>query len=218
MMKKRIIETNEGIQNQLTVEIFDEFAKQMRDKGWNGVNNFFKTGINKGKILEIGPGPGYNGLEWLKKTENTELVGLEISNNMIKMAEKNANEYGFSNRVSYVIGNCLEMPFEANYFDAVISNGSLHEWENPIKAINEIYRVLKPNSYFCITDMRRNVSPLLKLLVYFSTKPKEMRPGFISSLNASYTADELNSIINLSNFKQFNIVKDPFGLCLSGKK
>jgi len=217
-MKKRIIETNEGIQNQLTVEIFDEFAKQMRDKGWNGVNNFFKTGINKGKILEIGPGPGYNGLEWLKKTENTELVGLEISNNMIKMAEKNANEYGFSNRVSYVIGNCLEMPFEANYFDAVISNGSLHEWENPIKAINEIYRVLKPNSYFCITDMRRNVSPLLKLLVYFSTKPKEMRPGFISSLNASYTADELNSIINLSNFKQFNIVKDPFGLCLSGKK
>lgn len=33
MVKERIIETNEGIQDKLTVEIFDRFARIMRDKG-----------------------------------------------------------------------------------------------------------------------------------------------------------------------------------------
>lgn len=37
MTTERIIETNEGIQSEVTAEIFDEFAKGMRDKGWNGV-------------------------------------------------------------------------------------------------------------------------------------------------------------------------------------
>jgi len=58
MKKQRIIETNEGIQDKLTVEIFDSFARIMRDKGWNNVNSFMKVGITKGNVLEIGPGPG----------------------------------------------------------------------------------------------------------------------------------------------------------------
>ncbi len=62
MVKPRIIETNEGIQDELTIQIFDQFAKIMRDKRWNNVDSFIKAGITKGNILEIGPGPGYVGL------------------------------------------------------------------------------------------------------------------------------------------------------------
>ncbi len=35
-MKMRVIETNVGIQNEVTVEMFDSFARTMRDRGWNG--------------------------------------------------------------------------------------------------------------------------------------------------------------------------------------
>lgn len=55
MTAARIIETNEGIQSEVTAEIFDEFAKGMRDKGWNGVADMIASGINGGDILEIGP-------------------------------------------------------------------------------------------------------------------------------------------------------------------
>lgn len=58
MTKPRVIETNEGIQSELTVDIFDRFARCMRDKGWNNVDSFIKAGITKGNVLEIGPGPG----------------------------------------------------------------------------------------------------------------------------------------------------------------
>ena len=178
MVKQRIIETNEGIQDKLTVGIFDDFARIMRDKGWNNVDSFIKAGITKGKALEIGPGPGYVGLEWLKQFPEATLTGCEISHEMIKLAEKNARDYGLAERTRYVEGNCLQMPFADSSFDVVFSNGSLHEWEEPIKVFHEINRVLRPEGLFCITDMRRDVNPLIKWLIYFSTKPKETVQDF----------------------------------------
>lgn len=48
MPTPRVPETNEGIRGELTVEIFDRFAKTMRDKGWNNVDSVWKAGITKG--------------------------------------------------------------------------------------------------------------------------------------------------------------------------
>lgn len=93
MLKQRIVETNDGIQDSLTVEVFDRFAKGMRDKGWNNVDSIVKSGITEGFVLEIGPGPGYIGLEWLKKCPGTKLTGCEISREMINMAEKNTRDF-----------------------------------------------------------------------------------------------------------------------------
>lgn len=218
MLKKRVIETNEGIQSELTVEVFDQFAKSMRDKGWNNVDNFIKVGITEGNVLEIGPGPGYVGLELLKKSEISNLTALEISKNMIHKANQNANQYGLQNKVTYIQGNCMQMPFDANSFEGAFSNGSLHEWEDPIKAFNEINRVLKPGGIFCISDMRRDVSIILKWMIYFSTKPKEMRPGYLTSMNAAYTIEELSDLLKQSDLNNATIKKEFFGLCILGRK
>ena len=218
MVKPRVIETNEGIQGELTVEIFDRFARGMRDKGWNNIDSFIKAGITKGNVLEIGPGPGYVGLEWLKHCPESTLTGCEISREMIKMAQKNAMEYGFESKTNYIEGNCMQMPFPGNSFDAVFSNGSLHEWENPVKVFNEIHRVLKPDGLFCITDMRRDVNPLIKWMIYHSTKPKEIRPGFLTSLNAAYTVSEMRELLSRSELKSAEVGGKFFGLCISGRK
>ncbi len=218
MTKPRVIETNEGIQSELTVDIFDRFARGMRDKGWNNVDSFIKAGITKGNVLEIGPGPGYVGLEWLKRCPESTVTGCEISPEMIKMARKSSAEYGLAEKTNYIESNCTSMPFPDASFDAVISNGSLHEWENPVRAFNEIYRVLKPGGLFCITDMRRDVSPLIKWMIYLSTKPKEIRPGFLSSLNAAYTVSEIGALIADSELKKANVTSEFFGLCISGSR
>jgi ubiquinone/menaquinone biosynthesis C-methylase UbiE len=112
----------------------------------------------------------------------------------------------------------MEMPFEDESFDTVISNGSLHEWENPIRSFNEIYRVLRPGGRYCITDLRRDVHPLKRTLVYLSTQPKEMRPGFITSLNAAYTASEITELLRHSNLCGAKVTDDFFGLCIAGEK
>lgn len=216
MIKARVIETNEGIQNEVTVKTFDVFARTMRDKGWNGVDSMIASGINGGDVLEVGPGPGYVGLELAKKISPTSLTGCEISPAMLEFAKKNAAEYNIPAR--YVLGNCIKMPFDDMSFDAVISNGSLHEWEKPIQAFNEIFRVLRKGGRYCITDLRRDVHPLKKSLVYLSTRPKEMRPGFISSLNAAYTVSEITELLRHSKLHNATIIADFFGLRISGQK
>lgn len=216
MTKMREIETNEGIQDELTVETFNLFAREMRDKGWNGVEGMIASGISSGDLLEIGPGPGYVGLEVAKQLNISSLTGCEISKAMIKIASKNAQEYGIDAR--YIHGNAMDLPFPRESFDAVISNGSLHEWEYPIRVFNEIHRVLRREGRYCITDLRRDVSFPKKKMVYLSTKPKEMRPGFLSSLNAAYTIPEITELLRNSLLQNAIVESDFFGLCISGSK
>jgi ubiquinone/menaquinone biosynthesis C-methylase UbiE len=218
MREQRITGTHKGIKDKRAAEVFDHFSRIMRDRGWNNVDTFIKAGITKGNVLEVGSGPGYIGLEWLKKFPDTSLIGCEINREMIRLAEKNAKDYGLERRTSYVKGNCMEMPFPAGSFDAVFSNGSLHEWRDPVKAFNEIDRVLKPQGVFCITDMRRDVNPLVKWFFYSSTRPKEVRPGFLTSFDASYTVDEIARLLRQSRLKNIVISKAFFGLCITGKK
>ena len=218
MTKPRVSETNEGIQDALDVAVFDRFAQGMRDKGWNNVETIIAAGVCAGDVLEIGPGPGYVGMEWLKACPEGRLTALEISPEMIAMATKNAAGYGFSSRVQYAEGNALEMPFADDSFDAVFSNGSLHEWEDPARVFGQIARVLKPGGRFCVADMRRDVNPLLARMICASTKPKEIRPGFWTSLRAAYTKPELEAILADIKLIDVAVRNEFFGLSVSGGK
>ncbi|OPY28204.1 MAG: hypothetical protein A4E27_00371 [Methanobacterium sp. PtaU1.Bin242] len=127
MTKPRKKETDEGIQDSIIVHDYDEMMRNSRDKGYLYTAEIVESGIQSGRALEIGPGPGYLGLEWLKNTEGTRLTGLDISAGMVKVAEKNALEYGLGDRAEYVVGNAMALPFDDGVFDAVFSNASLHE-------------------------------------------------------------------------------------------
>ena len=92
---------------------------------------------------------------------------------MIAIAQRNAGEYGLADRVEYVKGDARNMPFEDAYFDAVFSNGSLHEWAHPEDILNEIARVLKPGGRYCISDLRRDMNPLVEMVPLVNDPAKE---------------------------------------------
>ena len=53
------------------------FRRTKRDKGWIETKDLIKRGISAGRVLEVGPGPGYLGLEWLAHTQETFLTGVK---------------------------------------------------------------------------------------------------------------------------------------------
>ncbi len=218
MVKPRISETDGGITGELETQAYDKMMRRMRDKGWLETKSIMQAGISSGIVLEVGPGPGYLGLEWLKNTNGTTLKGLDISEDMIAIAERNAAEYGLENRVTYVQGDACVMPFEDNYFDGVFTNGSLHEWAHPEAIINEIARVLKPGGNYCISDLRRDMSSFIKWFMWFVTRPKEIRPGLLTSIQASYIVPEIESMLSKTQLKGWRVKGNIMGLVISGQK
>jgi ubiquinone/menaquinone biosynthesis C-methylase UbiE len=218
MAKPRISETDSGITGEFETQMYDTMMRNMRDKGWLETNLILKEGISSGIALEIGPGPGYLGLEWLRKTNDTQLKGLEISNDMITLAQKNAVEYGLSHRVEYFQGDAKKMPFNDNYFDAVFANGSLHEWANPDTIFNEIARVLKSGGRYVISDLRRDMIAPIRWFFWLMVKPKEMRPGLVSSINAAYTLPEIKELLARTKLQGWQVSQNLFGMAISGCK
>jgi ubiquinone/menaquinone biosynthesis C-methylase UbiE len=218
MIRARVIETSEGIQAEMDVKMFDEVKRIMRDRGFLETNDVLDAGINKGLVLEIGSGPDYLGLEWLKKTERSSLVGLEISPNMVKVAQKNAGEYGFESRVNYVIGDAHKLPFKDNEFDGVFSCESLHEWAEPGLVFSEIYRVLKTGGKYFVGDLRRDMHSIIIFFMKMLIRSREMKEGLISSVNAAYTVEEMKSIMKNSGIKHYSINTNLMGISITGEK
>jgi ubiquinone/menaquinone biosynthesis C-methylase UbiE len=218
MVKARIIETDQGITGEFNTKAYDDMMRRMRDRGWLETKMIISAGLSSGLALEVGPGPGYLGLEWLKHTQGTTLSGLDISEDMIAIAERNAKEYGLAERVRYIKGDARKMPFDDEHFDAVFSNGSLHEWANPEEILNEIARILKPGGRYCISDLRRDMNFIVKWFLWFMTRPKEIRPGLITSINASYVIGEAEALFAKTKLQGWHVSKNPLGLVISGQK
>ena len=201
MVRQRVIETGHGIEGTVTVAIYDQFQRHMRDRGWIETRALMKAGITQGRALEIGPGPGYLGLEWLKGTEATSLVGEEISADMIEVARRNARDYGLTGRAEYMQGSCDQLPLPDASMEAVFTAGSLHEWQNPGGTFLEMWRVLRPGGILFLSDLRRAMLLPLKWFLWLSCRPKAIRPGLLTSLGASYIPGELRDLVSGSGLE-----------------
>ena len=101
------------------------------------------------------PGPGYFAVE-LAKLGPYRIVGLDISQSFVRMATDNARKAGVN--VDFRHGNASSMPFDSDSFDFVYCRAAFKNFSEPIAAINEMYRVLKPGGTAVIFDLRKDAS------------------------------------------------------------
>jgi ubiquinone/menaquinone biosynthesis C-methylase UbiE/hypothetical membrane protein len=109
-----------------------------------------------GRVLEVAPGPGYLAIE-LAKLGRHEVCGLDISRTFVQIATANARQAGVT--VDFQRGNASEMPYPDAAFDFVVCRAAFKNFSDPIGALNEIHRVLRPGGRASILDLRRESSP-----------------------------------------------------------
>jgi len=114
--------------------------------------------LNSGRVLDIGTGAGNLPIEMAKRAPNLEITGIDLSETLIKIARNMARREGVGKSVRFEIGSAYDLKFEDSYFDMVISSMTIHHLKYPMKAFNEIYRVLKPNREAWIYDLIRGAS------------------------------------------------------------
>lgn len=108
------------------------------------------------RILEVAPGPGYLAIE-IAKTGFYSVTGLDISRSFVRIARENAEHENVS--VDFRHGSAAQMPFPAASFDFVICVAAFKNFADPVGALNEIHRVLKPDAHALIQDLRKDASP-----------------------------------------------------------
>jgi ubiquinone/menaquinone biosynthesis C-methylase UbiE len=112
---------------------------------------------SKGKLLDIGTGPGWLLLQLQKLAPALDLIGMDISADMVKKARENIARAKVSASILLEQGSADLLPYADNSFDMVVSTQSLHHWKNPVRGFNEIFRILKDGGrariYDIVTDI-----------------------------------------------------------------
>jgi ubiquinone/menaquinone biosynthesis C-methylase UbiE len=103
-------------------------------------------------VLEIAPGPGYLAIE-LAKCGFT-VTGVEISADFVEIEKRNAKSESVS--VDFRQGNASALPLPDNTFDFIICAAAFKNFREPLKAMQEMCRVLAPHGIALILDMNRN--------------------------------------------------------------
>jgi len=105
--------------------------------------------IEKGILVDLGSGTGFLSIEIAKRAPRLYIYGIDLSKKMVEIASGNAR--GFKN-VKFTLANAINLPFENNSVDFIVSTGSFHHWKHPFKIFNECYRILKPDHEAWIYD------------------------------------------------------------------
>jgi ubiquinone/menaquinone biosynthesis C-methylase UbiE len=170
-------------------------------------------------VLEVAPGPGYLAIE-LAKFGRFQVAGLDISKTFVQIASDNAAKAGVA--VTFHHGDAAAMPFSADVFDLIVCMAAFKNFTEPVRALNEMYRVLNSGGKALIIDLRPDVSD--EAIV---AEVKKMKLSWLSSLmtkltfkhmlrKRAYSREELRDMVSQTPFKTCDIREESIGfeVCL----
>ena len=120
---------------------------------WDVRHALTRAGIRVGEtVLELGPGPGAFTVDAAQRVgASGRLIAVDIQPEMIAQVEARMREAGVTN-VETHIASAYELPIEDGTVDRVFLITVLPEIPDPIRALREIHRVLKPGGFISTTE------------------------------------------------------------------
>lgn len=122
------------------------------------------------RVLDVCCGTGDQAIHYARK--NITATGVDLSPNMIRLAEKKKRKLGLSN-VSFQLADALHLPFGDGFFDYASICLGLHEKERIARniIISEMKRVVRKNGALIFTDFqvplpRRPISCLTRAIEF----------------------------------------------------
>lgn len=113
-------------------------------------------------VLDVGCGPGNFSRDYAKVVGHEGLVvGVDVSEPMLKEAVEKAAKEAAGN-LAFVRASALELPFRDSSFDAVSCFAVLPLVTGPMRAIDEMVRVLAPGGRIALFASARAKTPLLR--------------------------------------------------------
>lgn len=167
-----------------------------------------------GTVLEIAPGPGYFCVE-LAKLGAHAIRGVDLSQAMVKIARENAAKAGV--RVDFEQGNAASLPYPRDTFDRLVCRAAFKNFAQPVRALQEMCRVLKPGGQGVLIDLRGDATP-----ERLSRAVDGMGLSFVNRmltklafrtflLKRAYTREQFEAMLRQTEFRSVTIEEGDIG-------
>ena len=104
-------------------------------------------------VVDLGSGAGFDCFLAAKKVgQGGKVIGIDLTEAMIKKAQQNAKEYGFDN-VEFILGDIEKIPVDSDSVDIVISNCVINLSLDKSKVFSESYRILRSGGKMYVADV-----------------------------------------------------------------
>ncbi|MBD3218025.1 MAG: ubiquinone/menaquinone biosynthesis methyltransferase, partial [candidate division Zixibacteria bacterium] len=105
------------------------------------------------KVVDIATGTGDVALEIVRKRPQVKVTGLDFVQEMLDLASEKTDQAGLENKIEYVNGDAMSMPFEDSTFDTSTIAFGMRNIPDRLGAIKEMARVVRPGGKVLVLEM-----------------------------------------------------------------
>lgn len=171
------------------------------------------------RVLDVACGTGDFVIAVLNASPASEVIGLDFSEEMLRLACKKVSN------ATFVQGDVLALPFDAERFDAITVGFGLRNFVDIPKALSEMARVLKPGGRLIILEATQPSSRLKQAL--FTIYQKSVAPlvGWLTGHPGAYSylmrsmqsmpsSQELEAMLTAAGFTSIRKTNFVFDMCV----
>ncbi|MHC1685242.1 MAG: class I SAM-dependent methyltransferase [Clostridiaceae bacterium] len=157
-------------------------------------------------VLDVCFGTGNTSITIAKKNPKNRIIGIDLSKDMLKVAEKKVKKFNLNN-ISTFIMDATNISFDEK-FDIVTTSLSLHEMSSKVRSsvISQMSSLLKDDGKLYIIEWNKpnnSLSLVLFMIFPYLSEPK----GFGEFLTLDWT-DYLNNFgLKIENIEIFGFTK-----------
>ncbi len=175
-------------------------------------------------LLDVATGTGDFAMLLYRKLRPQRLVGIDLSENMLSLAQQKAQRAGLD-KIEFAKGDCLALDFGDGEFDAVTVAYGVRNFEHLEQGYKEMYRVLRPGGSLCVIELSTPRNPFIySLYRFYATRLIPLLGRSISKDARAYSylpesiaavpqGNDMLEIMRRAGFSECSYRAMTFGVC-----
>ena len=149
-------------------------------------------------LLDLGAGTACVAIALCQRYPHIRVMAADRSVEMLELARYRLEMESLTQRIQLQLADSHQLIFQSSYFDTVYCHNLLHQLENPKKALQEMWRVLRPNGLLFLRDWNRPASiDQLERTVQnaYHGEAEEAKNAIRRSMQTAFRLDEVERLL-----------------------
>lgn len=176
-------------------------------------------------VLDIATGTGDLAIEANKILKVNKIIGVDISEGMLNVGKEKIRKLGLTDKIELQMGDSEKLLFDDNTFDTVIVSFGVRNFENLLKGLTDMCRVLKPGGTCLVVEFSKPASfPFKQFYWFYSTKILPIIGKLVSKDSSAYSylpesvkafpdGRAFLDVFEQAGFKETSVKTLTFGIC-----